>query len=110
MSELAIQYIRKNVQKGYLDYSQHALERMLEREIEDFQVADCILKGKVIETQNFIGQDIKILFQEATVKTPEMYVVVAAAYPHPVVTTVCNFKEEVWECINGIMKRRQDNG
>jgi len=110
MSELAVQYIRTNVKKGFLDYSQHALERMLEREIADIQVVDCILRGKIIEIQNFIGQDIKILFQEATAKAPELYVVVAASFPNPVVATVCKFEKEVWEYINGVMKRRQDNG
>ena len=65
MSELAVQYIRTNVKKGFLDYSQHALERML---------------------------------------------VVAASFPNPVVATVCKFEKEVWEYINGVMKRRQDNG
>ena len=109
MRELAIQYIRKNIQKGCLDYSQHAIERMLERGIEDSQVIDCILKGKVIEEQNFVGQDIKILFQEATINTPKFYAVVAAACPRPVVVTVCNSKNEVWECVNGTMQRRQKN-
>ena len=36
MRELAIQYIRKNIQKGCLAYSQHAIERMLDRGIEDY--------------------------------------------------------------------------
>lgn len=109
MCELAIQYIRKNVHKGYFEYSQHALERMLEREIEDYQVVNCILKGVIIEVQKFDNQDIKVLFQEATEKTPEMYVVIAASYPYPVVATVCRFEEEAWECIDGIMKRRQNH-
>jgi len=108
MSGLAIQYIRKNVQKGCLDYTQHAMERMHEREIECSKVIDCILKGEVIEVQNFVEQDIKILFQEPTKNTPKFYTVVAAAYPRPVVVTVCNSKNEVWEYVNGTMRRRQN--
>jgi hypothetical protein len=69
-------------------------------------VIECILYGKVIEIQtNF--EDIHVLFQEATDKNPEIYVVVAASYPYPVVVTVCKTDSEVWEEINGLLKRRR---
>jgi hypothetical protein len=105
MSEISVQWIKELTKKGLIEFSGHALDRMIEREIEDKKVIECILYGKVIEIQtNF--EDIHVLFQEATDKNPEIYVVVAASYPYPVVVTVCKTDSEVWEEINGLLKRR----
>ncbi|WP_238988832.1 hypothetical protein [Calorimonas adulescens] len=48
-----------------------------------------------------------MIFQEATEKKPEMYVIIAASYPYPVVVTVCRTMDEVWEYCNGFLKRRK---
>lgn len=106
MNDLPQKWIRGCVQKGWLDYSHHAKCRMLERQIEDKKIIECILNGKEIELQQEF-EDVHVLFQEATEKTPEMYVIVAAAYPYPLVVTVCRTKEEVWEYCNGCLKRRR---
>lgn len=105
MSEFAEKYIRTNAQQGRLDFSEHAQKRMNERCILIEDIINAICNGKVIEIQNFEGEDLKILFQEATDKKPEFYVVVAAT-DIPVVATVARVKSEVWAYINGVMKRR----
>lgn len=105
MNEISVQWIKELTKKGFIEFSGHALDRMIEREIEDKKVIECILYGKVIEIQTSF-EDIHVLFQEATDKNPEIYVVVAASYPYPVVVTVCKTDSEVWEEINGLLKRR----
>ncbi|MDI6604075.1 MAG: DUF4258 domain-containing protein [Thermoanaerobacteraceae bacterium] len=106
MNDMAEQWIRKCVKNGLLDYSSHAICRMIERQIEDKKIIECILYGKVVELQPQF-KDIHVIFQEATDKDPEIYTVVAAAYPYPLVVTVCRTIEEVWECYNGLLKRRE---
>lgn len=106
MSNMPEQWIRGCVQKGLLDYSKHAKDRMEERKIEDEKVVECILYGKIIELQPQF-KDVHVLFQEATENKPEIYVVVAAAYPYPLVITVCRTIDEVWDYYNGYLKRRK---
>jgi hypothetical protein len=91
------------VQKGWLDYSNHAKCRMKERQIEDNKIIECILYGKVIELQ-LQFEDVHVVFQEATESKPEIYVVIAAAYPFPLVVTVCRTIDEVWEYCNVSVK------
>lgn len=69
----------------------------------------CLFKygsPKVIELQPQFD-DVHVIFQEATEKKPEMYVIIAASYPYPVVVTVCRTMDEVWEYCNGFLKRRK---
>lgn len=108
MNDMAEQWIRKLTKMGHLRYSIHAKDRMIERQIEDNKIVECIINGKIIEIQAQFD-DIHVLFQEATDKEPEIYVVVAAAYPYPLVVTVCRTMDEVWEAYNGILKRRREN-
>nr|WP_291353422.1 hypothetical protein [Desulfosporosinus sp.] len=54
------------------------------------------------------GRDIKVIFQQATGGIPCYYVVVADSSPFPEVITVCSTIDEVWEIINGILKRRSN--
>jgi hypothetical protein len=79
---------------------------MTERCIGKEKVKACIISGKLVEIQNQ-GRDIKVVIQEPTDELPEFYVVVAACYPRPHVITVCRTREEVWECIGGVLKRRR---
>lgn len=106
MNSIPEQWIRECVQKSWLDYSGHAKCRMIERQIEDSKIIECILYGKVIELQPQF-EDVHVVFQEATETKPEIYVIVAAAHPYPLVVTVCRTIDEVWECCNGRLKRRK---
>jgi hypothetical protein len=106
IEQLAEKLIRARVNEGYFDVSPHALQRMAEREIDIEKVLECILQGQTIEFQrDRATDDIKVLFQEATEKTPEIYVVVVAL-DTPLVITVCRTKDEVWECVANVLKRR----
>lgn len=104
MNRLADKYIRGMFERELYDISSHALDRMNEREITIEQVIDCVLKGEVIEIQDFF-QDVHVLFQENS-NSPQIYVIIAASVP-PLIVTVCRTKEEVWEECNGILKRRK---
>lgn len=106
MNSISEKWIRTCVREGLVDYSGHAKCRMLQRQIDDEKILNCILYGKVIEIQKQF-EDIHVLFQEATNECPEIYVVVAASYPYPVIVTVCRTMDEVWEFCNGILKRRK---
>ncbi|HYE82772.1 MAG TPA: DUF4258 domain-containing protein [Clostridia bacterium] len=96
-------YIRKQTGIVGLDYSSHAVERMAERRITDKDVESCVMFGDVIEEQ-YYGMDVKVLFQEAANGKPDLYVVVADCNP-PLVITVCRVKDDVWEYVDGKMKR-----
>lgn len=106
-SEMAENNIRKKVSEGNYIITTHAHERMAERKITEEKVIECITNGVNIETQ--IGKkinDFKILFQEGSKEKPEIYTVVADR-EKPVIVTVCRTKNEVWECVNNVLKRRE---
>lgn len=106
IEKLAEKLIRKRVSEDCFDVSAHALQRMAERQLDIEKVLECILRGQTIEFQkDKATDDIKVLFQEATDKTPEIYVVVAAL-DTPLIITVCRTKDEVWECVDSVLKRR----
>ncbi|MDS0526071.1 DUF4258 domain-containing protein [Clostridium sp. SHJSY1] len=107
IEQLAEKMIRKKVREGQFDFTDHAIERMSEREIDIDKVLECVIKGKTIEFQtDRRTNDIKVLFQEATGKKTEVYTVVAAL-DTPLIITVCKTKEEVWECVNDVLRRRE---
>lgn len=106
-SEMAEKNIRQKVSDGFYLVSSHALDRMAERKISEEKVIECITDGKNIEVQ--IGKeanDLKVLFQEENKEKPEIYTVVADRNK-PVIVTVCRTKDEVWECVDNILKRRE---
>ena len=106
IEQLAEKLIRKKVSEDCFDVSAHAHQRMAERQIDIEKVLECILEGKTIEVQkDRVTDDIKVLFQEATEKTPEIYVVVAAL-DTPLIITACRTKDEAWECVDSVLKRR----
>lgn len=106
-SEILVKIIRGKIKEGLYSVSQHAHQRMAEREVEQEKVIECILSGKTLEIQEDKKADnIKVLFQEATDKTPEIYVVVASSEP-PVIVTVCRTEEEVWESVDNVLRRRR---
>jgi hypothetical protein len=80
---------------------------MGERKISLENVISCITEGENIEVQ--IGNEIddfKVLFQEGNIEKPEVYTVVADR-DIPVIVTVYRTKDEVWECIGNVLKRRE---
>lgn len=106
MSSVPEQWVKECTKNGWLDYSDHAKCRMKERKIEDKKVVECILYGKVIELQPQF-KDVHVVFQEPSENKPEIYVIIAAAHPYPVVVTVCRTINEVWEYCDGYLKRRR---
>ena len=105
--EMAENNIRQKVKDGYYVVSMHASERMAERKIPEEKVIECITEGENIELQ--IGKeanDFKVLFQEANNEKPEVYTVVADR-DKPVIVTVCRTKDEVWEYVDDVLKRRE---
>lgn len=100
-------YIRSMAKNGRIKFSGHALDRMGERKIWYSEVLKAILQGEEIENQpgKNKGEDVKILFQEATEDTPAFFVVVACSSPEVEVVTVSFFKEEAWEFTGKIMRR-----
>ena len=106
-SEMAEKNIRQMVSEGNYIVSTHAHERMAERKIPEEKVIECITNGVNFEAQ--IGKninDFKILFQEGSKEKPEVYTVVADR-EKPVIVTVCRTKDEVWECVDNVLKRRE---
>nr|WP_286673023.1 DUF4258 domain-containing protein [Anaeromonas frigoriresistens] len=101
-------YIIESTKKQSLYYSKHAIERMCQRGIEVEDVENSASIGNPIEKQ-YHGKDVKFLFQEPRSERPQYYSVVALAIP-PLVISVCQFKEDVWEMVDGIMKRKSEDG
>lgn len=104
---MAEKNIRQKVKVGSYAVSKHASDRMAERKISLEKVIECITQGENIEVQ--IGKevnDLKILFQEGNKEKPEVYTVVADR-EKPVIVTVCKTKDEVWEHVGNVLKRRE---
>lgn len=106
LSAIAEKYIRENAKKQNLFFTEHALIRMNERKIRDYQVYDCAANGKFIEAQDH-GRDIKIVFQEIDSGDALYYVIVAACNP-PTVVTVCSTKQEVWDYLDGFFEEKRE--
>ncbi|MGO1370890.1 MAG: DUF4258 domain-containing protein [Senegalia sp. (in: firmicutes)] len=101
-------YIIESTKRQSLYYSKHAIERMCQRGIEVEDVEGSTALGDPIEKQ-YHGKDIKFLFQQPKSENPRYYAVVALAIP-PLVISVCHFKEDVWEMVDGIMRRKEEDG
>ncbi|MFZ3132244.1 MAG: DUF4258 domain-containing protein [Desulfosporosinus sp.] len=97
--------IRSCALRQQLNFSDHALDRMGERQITIDQVYDCAMYGLVIETQDH-GEDIKVIFQEPTNEASGFYVVIADSSPFSEVITVCLTRDEAWDTRNGLLRRR----
>ncbi|SFH40902.1 hypothetical protein SAMN05660649_05101 [Desulfotomaculum arcticum] len=64
-----------------------------------------LLEGQYLEHQDH-GRDIKYLLQNECDDGTIFYMVVASVQPRPVIVTDCRFRDEVWEDL-GPMKRRR---
>ena len=81
---------------------------MGERKISVDQVYEAVIHGQIVEKQHSPNYpDIHIIFQAITIPMPSYYIIVAVSQPNPIVVTVCNTKDESWEYINGLLKRRR---
>lgn len=97
--------IRKYAFGGQLSFTHHSMEKMRIRAITVDEVYDCVMYGTVIEHQDH-GRDIKILYQQPINQDVEHYVVVANDSPYPQVITVCLTLREVWDEVNGTLRRK----
>ena len=86
--------------------SNHAFIRMGERDISDDDVQRCPLEGQYIEHQEH-GQDLKVLLRGECDDGSTFYMVVALAFQRPVIVTVCRFKDEVWDDLGPMKKRKK---
>jgi hypothetical protein len=81
---------------------------MAERMISESEVYDALLNGKVLETQDRrLDKEVAVILQGPSQGEPEFYVVVVASYPTIRVVSVCRFKDDVWEDVGNLMKRRR---
>ncbi|MEN1762118.1 DUF4258 domain-containing protein [Anoxynatronum sibiricum] len=107
MKSVAEQFIRHFASKRKFVFRTHAVERMMERGITEEQVYECAETGCVMEEQKSDEcSDIKVLFAEPADR-PGFYVVIAATNRFPHVVTVCLKDEDVWETVNGFIRRRK---
>jgi hypothetical protein len=49
MDKFSIKEIQSKIQKREYRFSDHAVKRMIKREIERYEVEDAIIKGEIIE-------------------------------------------------------------
>jgi len=107
MESKEVQLIREAVKKVYLDFTGHAKKQLYERKIKVELVKKAVLEGKVIDRQEDKGEDVRILFQEASEEKPRFCVVVTSTIP-PRVVTAFWFDEECWkyDSKNNIWRRK----
>lgn len=97
--------IRRYAYKSKLAFTDHSMEKMRIRAITEDEVYSCVMYGSVIDYQ-YHGRDIKILYQQPICNNIEHYVVVANDSPYPQVITVCLTLQEVWDEVNGTLRRK----
>jgi hypothetical protein len=85
--------------------SRHAFDRMGERDISEDDVHRCSLTGQYIEFQGH-GRDLKILLQSECDDGSPFYMVIALAFPRPVIVTVCRFADGIWDDLGAMKKRK----
>lgn len=84
----------------------HARQRQSERDISVRDIISCVITGTILEEQEH-GPDPKVLIKGERQNGTPFYIVVALAKEKPVVVTVCNIDENVWEFINGSLRRSE---
>lgn len=88
-----------SVQNGEYRISNHAFDRMNEREIDIENIETSVTNGKIIESQyDNIYKNYKFLFQEF--KTLPTFYSVVANSGLPVIVTVCLIDWNIWELNN----------
>jgi len=76
------------------ELTDHAILRMSERNISDFDVYECGCYGKAIECQ-FHGRDFKVLLHKI-INSRQIYIVTTVDEPSTVIT-VCLMLEQLWD-------------
>jgi len=87
-------YLRSAASQHSYLISQHAFQRMGERGITEEDVKRCALGGRIVGKQDH-GGDVKLIVQGTDHDGEVFYMVVALAYPRPVVVTVCRSRQDV---------------
>jgi len=100
------QLVRSFALQGKIRFTQHAVERMDERQVEADAVVCAIASGREIEVQpaTDADPDIRVLFQEAG--GISFYVVTICRNMTCLVVSVCLTQEESWEVVQGVLRRR----
>ena len=98
-------YLRSAASQHSYLISRHAFQRMGERGITEEDIERCVREGQILEKQDH-GGDVKLLVQGTDGESEVFYVVVALAYPRPVIVTVCRFREDVWKDLGSGTRRR----
>lgn len=83
----------------------HATSRCEVRTISIHDIENCVLTGRIIEEQKGV-RDPKVLVQGDKRDGTSFYIVVAITPDKPWVITVCDIDENVWEVVEGLIKRR----
>lgn len=99
-------YLRSAASQRSYVISRHAFQRMGERGITEEDIERCGRAGQVLERQGH-GGDVKLLVQGTDGEGEVFFMVVALAYPRPVIVTVCRFREDVWEDLGSSTMRRR---
>ena len=63
-------------------------------------------RGNILNTRG-TAQDIKFLLQDTCDDGSVFYMVVALAYPRPVIVTVCRYMDGVWDDLGPMKKRKK---
>ncbi len=83
MCEMALAFIRNSIKSNDIAFSQHAVQRMLEREIKEEWVWRCLRNGKLDKVQDLAEKDRQLIFYD---EEGDFCVVIAACLPCQVVT------------------------
>ena len=83
----------------------HADDRCAERSISIADIENCIMTGAILEEQAW-GPDPKVLVKGDKEDGGPFYIIVAIAKDKPWVVTVCSIDENVWEVVNGLIRRK----
>lgn len=105
-TEAWIELLKKNGRTRNYIISKHAFLRMGERDISDDDLQRCSLEGQFLEHQGH-GQNVKVLLQGECNDGSTFFMVVALAYPRPVIVTVGRFSDGIWEDLGAMKKRKK---
>lgn len=109
MRSLAVAILKKAAAEGRYRVSDHALQRMGERQVAMEDLVACLARAEILEIQ-LHAQDHKVCVRGITGNGEEFYTVVAICFPDPpTVITVCQFDDQVWEDLGSAKCRRRDS-
>ncbi|MZP28411.1 DUF4258 domain-containing protein [Heliobacterium undosum] len=98
--------LRKAAEDVSYEISEHAANRMLERNVLPTDLQNCCATGQVIDEQRF-GADVKVVLESRDRNGIPFYAVVALSFPQPTVVTVCRFRKDTWADIGYLARRKR---